>query len=103
MDNFENILELAANFAELLAGLVIIFSVIKVWPMFSNMAKTRVEKQDFSEEFDDIHRGLSQLGKCDPISSIAQAAEQILETCLLTHVSDIHIDLHPKNDEIRGF
>ena len=102
MEGFERYLELAANLAELLAGLVILFSVIKVWPFFASLARSQVRKQDYTAELTDLQRDLAQLRPCGRINNEQDAVREILRTSCRVGGSDIHMDLYAEADELKG-
>lgn len=100
MGTFEKTLEILANFAELAAGIIIIFSVIKVWPAFTNLARVAKRIEDFSEEYTAIEAALSSIWACRPINSPDDAVEEILLACINDRASDLHVELH-QNGVIR--
>ena len=54
MDSLEFTLNLAANIAEIIAGFAIVFSVIKVWPVFTNLNRIKNKPQDWKQQLEAI-------------------------------------------------
>ena len=72
-----------ANIAEIFAGLAILFSIVKVWPAFSNLDQLVKRDKDWRPQLKAIQSGLSSYsGKpCVDLPDVETAMNEILAAC----------------------
>lgn len=97
----ESVLGLLANVAEIIAGLAIVFSIVKVWPAFSNLNKIARKPKDWSEEFTFMQQALEQYWS-KSIDNLDDALDAILYTVLVSRGSDLHLEIKEIDDELFG-
>lgn len=92
-------LDIAANLADIIAGLAIVIAAIRAWPIFTNveqrLARSADDKKLVAADIDRFIEGLKQHFEIDPVSrDPADLVKQLL-TFLPQGASDVHIEINP--------
>ncbi len=99
------ILAYLANIAEIIAGIAIVFSIVKVWPVFNNLDQlVKGGAVDWSPQLTLLKSDLSKFGEqdCPDLPDTKSAVSQIILSAITSGSSDIHIEIKELDNIIQG-